>query len=289
MQNVIAYCTTVMLLNTQDITCFPNNQSSPASDTDNFFQIISNLLEEENKEKWEDAQQSDTESLVTEEVDTAFEGDTGLDREPVEMDDSGVALCGGWWIYPGAVELMQVIEEFIHIVGLGMKDFHNAYLMTGNLVASIQRLPAVSVMTDINFPMKGRKGMVDWARNSEDKVVIPKGLFVSPSAGDMDGSPVFILGTVLYKTLGLMLPSPKNHTVVNSKIIAVTVRPEPRVTSAHLEIELAHLANVQSIRVSPAEPPAETLHTPESHFLTHLQCQLLPFTADEHRNTAPSV
>jgi hypothetical protein len=31
------------------------------------------------------------------------------------------------------VELMQVIEEFIHIVGLGMKDFHNAYLMTGNL------------------------------------------------------------------------------------------------------------------------------------------------------------
>lgn len=50
-------------------------------------------------------------------------------------------------------------------------------------VASIQRLPAVSVMTDINFPMKGRKGMVDWARNSEDKVVIPKGLFVSQSAG----------------------------------------------------------------------------------------------------------
>ncbi|KAM3870937.1 adhesion G protein-coupled receptor B3-like [Diretmus argenteus] len=38
-------------------------------------------------------------------------------------------------------------------------------------------------MTDINFPMKGRKGMVDWARNSEDKVVIPKGLFVSQSAG----------------------------------------------------------------------------------------------------------
>ncbi|TNN62960.1 Adhesion G protein-coupled receptor B3 [Liparis tanakae] len=123
-----------------------------------------------------------------------------------------------------------------------MKDFHNAYLMTGNLVASIQRLPAVSVMTDINFPMKGRKGMVDWARNSEDKVVIPKGLFVSQSA-DMEGSPVFILGTVLYKTLGLMLPSPKNHTVVNSKVIAVTVRPEPKSTESHLEIELAHLAN----------------------------------------------
>uniref|UniRef100_H3DGN6 Adhesion G protein-coupled receptor B3 n=1 Tax=Tetraodon nigroviridis TaxID=99883 RepID=H3DGN6_TETNG len=182
---------------------FKRASYEPSSDdVQNFFQIISNLLEEENKEKWEDAQK----------------------------------------IYPGAVELMQVIEEFIHIVGLGMKDFHNAYLMTGNLVASIQRLPAVSVMTDINFPMKGRKGMVDWARNSEDKVVIPKGLFVSQSA-DMEGSPVFILGTVLYKTLGLMLPSPKNHTVVNSKVIAVTVRPEPKATESQLEIELAHITN----------------------------------------------
>ncbi|XP_057703923.1 adhesion G protein-coupled receptor B3 isoform X5 [Corythoichthys intestinalis] len=182
---------------------FKRASYEPSSDdVQNFFQIISNLLEEENKEKWEDAQK----------------------------------------IYPGAVELMQVIEEFIHIVGLGMKDFHNAYLMTGNLVASIQRLPAVSVMTDINFPMKGRKGMVDWARNSEDKVVIPKALFVSQSA-DMEGSPVFILGTVLYKTLGLMLPSPENHTVVNSKVIAVTVRPEPKAIQSHLEIELAHLAN----------------------------------------------
>uniref|UniRef100_A0A8C1UPL1 Adhesion G protein-coupled receptor B3 n=1 Tax=Cyprinus carpio TaxID=7962 RepID=A0A8C1UPL1_CYPCA len=164
---------------------FKRASYEPSSDdVQNFFQIISNLLEEENREKWEDAQQ----------------------------------------IYPGSVELMQVIEEFIHIVGLGMKDFHNSYLMTGNLVASIQRLPAVSVMTDNNFPMKGRKGMVDWARNSEDKVVIPKGIFVPQTAGnlmivssnqdcflaDMDGSSVFILGTVLYKTLGLMLPAPRD-------------------------------------------------------------------------------
>ncbi|XP_033860615.1 adhesion G protein-coupled receptor B3-like isoform X1 [Acipenser ruthenus] len=173
-----------------------------SDDVQNFFQIISNLLEEENREKWKDAQQ----------------------------------------IYPGSVELMMVIEDFIHIVGLGMKDFHNSYLMTGNLVASIQKLPAASVLTDINFPMKGRKGMVDWARNSEDKVVIPKGLFTPPST-DLDESSVFILGTVLYKNLGLILPSPRNHTVVNSKIIAVTVRPEPRIAESLLEIELAHLAN----------------------------------------------
>lgn len=45
-------------------------------------------------------------------------------------------------IYPGAVELMQVIEDFIHIVGLGMKDFHNAYLMTGNLGKNRPTLPS---------------------------------------------------------------------------------------------------------------------------------------------------
>lgn len=52
-------------------------------------------------------------------------------------------------IYPGSVELMQVIEEFIHIVGLGMKDFHNAYLMTGNLgKIAAETLPAATRLAD---------------------------------------------------------------------------------------------------------------------------------------------
>ncbi|NXF79304.1 AGRB3 protein, partial [Sclerurus mexicanus] len=175
----------------------------PASDgVQNFFQIISNLLDEENKEKWEDAQQ----------------------------------------IYPGSVELMQVIEDFIHIVGMGMMDFQNSYLMTGNVVASIQKLPAASVLTDINFPMKGRKGMVDWARNSEDRVVIPKNIF-TPMSAELDESTVFVLGAVLYKNLELILPTLRNFTVVNSKIIVVTIRPEPKTTDSFLEIELAHLSN----------------------------------------------
>ncbi|XP_038656629.1 adhesion G protein-coupled receptor B3 isoform X13 [Scyliorhinus canicula] len=173
-----------------------------SDDVQNFFQIISNLLEEENREKWEDAQQ----------------------------------------IYPGSVELMQIIEDFIHVVGMGMMDFHNSYLMTGNLVASIHKLPAASVLTDINFPMKGRKGMVDWARNSEDKIIIPKNIFI-PASPELDDSVVFVLGTIFYKNLGLILPSPRNHTVVNSKVIAVTVRPKPQIAESVLEIELAHLAN----------------------------------------------
>ncbi|XP_013921168.1 PREDICTED: brain-specific angiogenesis inhibitor 3-like [Thamnophis sirtalis] len=175
----------------------------PASDgVQNFFQIVSNLLDEENKEKWEDAQQ----------------------------------------IYHGSIELMQVIEDFIHIVGMGMMDFQNSYLMTGNVVASIQKLPAASVLTDINFPMRGRKGMVDWARNSEDRVVIPKSIF-TPMSTELDESTVFVLGAVLYKNLELILPTLRNYTVINSKIIVVTIRPEPRTSDSFLEIELAHLAN----------------------------------------------
>ncbi|XP_057224783.1 adhesion G protein-coupled receptor B3 isoform X1 [Malurus melanocephalus] len=137
---------------------------------------------------------------------------------------------------------MQVIEDFIHIVGMGMMDFQNSYLMTGNVVASIQKLPAASVLTDINFPMKGRKGMVDWARNSEDRVVIPKNIF-TPMSTELDESTVFVLGAVLYKNLELILPTLRNFTVVNSKIIVVTIRPEPKTTDSFLEIELAHLSN----------------------------------------------
>uniref|UniRef100_A0AAY4BKL0 Adhesion G protein-coupled receptor B3 n=1 Tax=Denticeps clupeoides TaxID=299321 RepID=A0AAY4BKL0_9TELE len=176
---------------------FKRASYEPSSDdVQNFFQIISNLLEEENREKWADAQQV---GLAPTDAATTF-----------------------------------LLVEFIHIVGLGMKDFHNAYLMTGNLVASIQRLPAVSMMTDINFPMKGRKGMVDWARNSEDKVVIPKGIFIPQSAGE--ATPQNLL---------IRFPhfSSLNNTAVNSKVIAVTVRPETKISEAQLEIELAHLAN----------------------------------------------
>lgn len=38
----------------------------------------------------------------------------------------------------------------------------------------------------------------------------------------------------------------RNLTAVNSKVIAVTIRPEPKATESHLEIELAHLANVST-------------------------------------------
>lgn len=51
-----------------------------------------------------------------------------------------------------------------------------------------------------------------------------------------------------YLLLDVTRPSPfhRNNTAVNSKVIAVTMRPEPRVKEAQMEIELAHLANVSS-------------------------------------------
>ncbi|ELR55154.1 Brain-specific angiogenesis inhibitor 3, partial [Bos mutus] len=68
-------------------------------------------------------------------------------------------------------------------------------------------------------PMKGRKGMVDWARNSEDRVVIPKSIFTPVSSKELDESSVFVLGAVLYKNLDLILPTLREHlTHTESKV-----------------------------------------------------------------------
>uniref|UniRef100_A0A665WPP8 Adhesion G protein-coupled receptor B2 n=1 Tax=Echeneis naucrates TaxID=173247 RepID=A0A665WPP8_ECHNA len=51
------------------------------------------------------------------------------------------------------------------------------------LVITIQREPVSAVSSDINFPMKGRRGMKDWARTAEDKLYIPKEVFTIPPEG----------------------------------------------------------------------------------------------------------
>lgn len=48
---------------------------------------------------------------------------------------------------------------------------------------TIQREPVSAVSSDINFPMKGRRGMKDWARTAEDKLYIPKEVFTNPTDG----------------------------------------------------------------------------------------------------------
>lgn len=50
-------------------------------------------------------------------------------------------------------------------------------------VLSIHKRPVVG-HADISFPMKGWRGMVDWARSSEDKVIIPKNILATDKSGE---------------------------------------------------------------------------------------------------------
>ncbi|XP_035284015.1 adhesion G protein-coupled receptor B2-like isoform X3 [Anguilla anguilla] len=171
-------------------------------DVQKFFQIISFMLDVENRGKWEDAQQ----------------------------------------VSPGSVLLMRVVEDFIHLVGEAQKAFQSSLIITDNLMLTVQREPASAVSSDVNFPMKGRRGMKDWARSSEDKLFIPKEVFTLASE-ESDETSYFVIGAVLYRTLGFILPPPQSPLVVSSKVLTVTVRPPPKDTEGTVAVELSSLLN----------------------------------------------
>ncbi|XP_028325891.1 adhesion G protein-coupled receptor B1 isoform X3 [Gouania willdenowi] len=175
---------------------------SPSSaDMRNFVQSVSNLLMEENRERWEEAQ-----------------------------------LLG-----PNVKELLRLVEDFVDVIGLRMKDFQDLYEVTDNLVLSIHKRPVVS-HADITFPMKGWRGMVDWARSSEDRVTIPKNI-LSTGQPDLDDTSTFVTGIVLYRNLGSILALQRNSTILNSKLLSVTIKPTPALLSAPLVVEFSHLYN----------------------------------------------
>ncbi|NWV32533.1 AGRB2 protein, partial [Grantiella picta] len=201
---------------------------TPSSeDVQRFFQVVSYMVDAENRDKWEDAQQ----------------------------------------VSPGSVHLMKVVEDFIHLVGDALKAFQSSLIVTDNLVTSIQREPVSAVSSDINFPMKGRRGMKDWARSSEDKLFIPREVLSLASAGERecvwvcvgvstsgchtrvslsaeaDESSHFVIGAVLYRTLGLILPPPRSPLAVPSKVLTVTVRPPTRPAEPLVLVELSHIIN----------------------------------------------
>nr|XP_012620896.1 adhesion G protein-coupled receptor B2 isoform X7 [Microcebus murinus] len=209
-----------------------------ADDVQRFFQVVSFMVDAENKEKWDDAQQ----------------------------------------VSPGSVHLLRVVEDFIHLVGDALKAFQSSLIVTDNLVISIQREPVSAVSSDITFPMRGRRGMKDWVRHSEDRLFLPKEVLslsspgkpaastvsgspgrgrgpgtVAPGPGhshqrllpaDPDESSYFVIGAVLYRTLGLILPPPRPPLAVASRVMTVTVRPptqppaEPLIT-----VELSYIIN----------------------------------------------
>ncbi|KAJ8005411.1 hypothetical protein DPEC_G00146370 [Dallia pectoralis] len=167
----------------------------------NFIQSVSNLLMEENRERWEEAQ-----------------------------------MLG-----PNVKELFQLVEDFLDVYGLRMKDFQDMVEVTDNLVLSIHKRP-VAGNTDINFPMKGWKGMMDWARSSEDRVTVSKNI-LSTGKPDADDSSAFVTGIVLYRNLGSILSLQRNNTVLNSKVVSVTIKPTPGSLSNPVEVEFSHLYN----------------------------------------------
>uniref|UniRef100_A0A8C7PR83 Adhesion G protein-coupled receptor B2 n=1 Tax=Oncorhynchus mykiss TaxID=8022 RepID=A0A8C7PR83_ONCMY len=142
-------------------------------DTQKFFQVVSYMLDMENLEKWEDAHQ----------------------------------------VSPGTAHLMRILEDFIHLIGEDQKPFQSFLVVTNNLMITIQREPVTAVSSDINFPMKGRRGMKDWARSAEDKLYIPKEVFTLTSEGKMTS--YFVIGAILYRTLGVILPAPKEAGAEN--------------------------------------------------------------------------
>uniref|UniRef100_A0A087XTH8 Adhesion G protein-coupled receptor B2 n=1 Tax=Poecilia formosa TaxID=48698 RepID=A0A087XTH8_POEFO len=213
----------------------------PASDdVQKFFQIVSHMLDLENLEKWEDAHQ----------------------------------------VAPGAALLMRILEDFIHFIGEAQKPFQSFLTVTNNLMITIQREPVSAVSSDINFPMKGRRGMKDWARTAEDKLYIPKEVFTIPVEGkcvkarlfssgsnslsqicdplppkpktahsqlkpgtESETTMYYVIGAILYRTLGIILPGPNPPAVINSKILTVTVRPEPQPSEPMVVVELSPLLN----------------------------------------------
>uniref|UniRef100_A0A8C1SBW8 Adhesion G protein-coupled receptor B1 n=1 Tax=Cyprinus carpio TaxID=7962 RepID=A0A8C1SBW8_CYPCA len=185
---------------------FRRSYYSPSNaDMRNFVQSVSNLLMEENRERWEEAQ-----------------------------------LLG-----PNVKELFRLVEDFVDVISLRMKDFQDTYEVTDNLVLSIHKRP-VAGNADITFPMKGWRGMVDWARNSEDKVRVAKNILVTGKP-DEDEASAFVTGIVLYRNLGSILSLQRNSTVLNSKVISVTIKPTPSSLSTPLEIEFSHLYNVSHL------------------------------------------
>ncbi|XP_061838425.1 adhesion G protein-coupled receptor B2 isoform X11 [Nerophis lumbriciformis] len=175
-------------------------------DVQKFFQIISLMLDMENLDKWEDVHQ----------------------------------------VAPGAALLMRTLEDFIHLIGEAQKPFQSFLVVTNNLMITIQREPVSAVSSDINFPMKGRRGMKDWARTAEDKLYIPKEVFTVPNEEaetDSEATMYYVIGAILYRTLGAILPPPSQPAVINSKILTVTIRPELQPRDPVVVVELATLFN----------------------------------------------
>ncbi|CAB1321170.1 unnamed protein product [Coregonus sp. 'balchen'] len=165
----------------------------------NYAQTISNLLKEEHHGKWEEAQ-----------------------------------LMGA-----NVKEFLQLVENFVDMIGMQMKDFQDIYEVTENLVLSIHKRPT-TMTTDFTFPVKGWRGMMDWVRTSEEKITVSRDAL---SIDQSEGTTAFVTGIILYRNLSSILSFQSNSTVLNSKVVTVMVKPTPGLLSSPVEIEFPHQHN----------------------------------------------
>uniref|UniRef100_A0A8C1QWS3 Adhesion G protein-coupled receptor B1b n=1 Tax=Cyprinus carpio TaxID=7962 RepID=A0A8C1QWS3_CYPCA len=138
-------------------------------------------------------------------------------------------------------EFFSLIENFIDMIGRQMRDFQDIYEITDNLELSIQKRPR-TMTSDVTFPLKGWRGIIDWVRNSEEKVKVSRSA-LSLDVPDAEQSTGFVTGIVLYRNLGPILSFQSNSTLLNSKVVTVTVKPNPGFLSAPVEIDFPHLHN----------------------------------------------
>uniref|UniRef100_A0A8C4QIS0 Uncharacterized protein n=1 Tax=Eptatretus burgeri TaxID=7764 RepID=A0A8C4QIS0_EPTBU len=179
-------------------TCRRFRYKPSEHDSQNYIQIASNLLSEDNKMKWDDITQ----------------------------------------INPAIMDLVPIIVDFIHILGSGVKFSHIAYIFKENLAIAMHKVTPTDANTEIAFPAKGQEGLPEWVSSSEDRVVISRDSLSS------QGQPlVHMLGIVMYKSLDFFLAKPRNETIINSRIITVSIRPEPKIKHSLLEIDFAHTSN----------------------------------------------
>ncbi|XP_072304148.1 adhesion G protein-coupled receptor B1-like isoform X2 [Eucyclogobius newberryi] len=136
-------------------------------------------------------------------------------------------------------EFLRMVEDFVNMIGVQMSGFQDIYEVTENLVLSIHKRPT-STNSNFTFPVKGWRGMLDWVRNSEEKITVNRDAL---SLEQADGSDAFVTGIVLYKNLASILSSQSNTSLFNSKIVTVIVSPTPNLLSSPVEIEFPHLHN----------------------------------------------
>ncbi|KAM8883109.1 adhesion G protein-coupled receptor B1-like isoform 2-T2 [Synchiropus picturatus] len=169
------------------------------ADVENYVQAISNLLKEEHRDKWEEAQ-----------------------------------LTGA-----NVKDFLHLVENFVNMIGMQMSGFLDIYEVTENLVLIIHKRPTTT-NTNFTIPTKGWRGMLEWVRNSEEKISVSREAMAIEQA---DANDAYVTGIVLYRSLAPIMSFHSNTTLLNSKVVTVIVKPTPALVSSPVEIEFPHLHN----------------------------------------------